>query len=229
MNLIFFKKIVKSCFFSMLACVCFICCDDSNSGSSENMITEFSVTIDNAEASFAEREISLNSVQLSPTINQSEKTITATVPYDANLSLIPEIKISDKASISPALGVRADFSRAVNYTVTAENGSTNTYAVRLTKAVKPTLMEATNSLRIGETATFKGYNLKVDGFKTQIKFVYLHATDSRVAAIIDAEPNAAGTEVTLVLPESLPKMTYWVSVIVGGVETDNEILNVASN
>jgi hypothetical protein len=51
--------------------------------------------------------------------------ITATFPKGTNVSnLITDIKVSDKATVSPASGVAQDFSndREVKFTVTAENG-----------------------------------------------------------------------------------------------------------
>ena len=224
MNVIF-NRIVKIFFLCIV--VCFFACNDENL-SSENQITEFSVAINDAEMFLIEGGISSKSVQLLATIDQSGKTITANVPFGVDLNLVPDIKISDKATITPASGAKQDFSKVVRYKVTAENESDNTYTVNLKTAKRPVIMDITNnSLQLGETAVFKGENLKLDGLKTQIKFVYLYDSAKRVAAILDAEPNAAGTEATLVLPESLPKQTYLVSIIVGGVETErDEILNV---
>lgn len=57
-------------------------------------------------------------------------TITATLPVGTDLTkLIPTITVSDKATVSPASGVAQDFSKAVTYTVTAENGTTQAYTV----------------------------------------------------------------------------------------------------
>ena len=227
MNIIF-KRTVKVFSFCMVACL--FACSEEDLKSSENQITEFSVTINDAEMVLSDKETSSKSVQLSAKINQSGKSITANVPFGADLNLVPNIKISDKAIITPASGTKQDFSKAVNYTVKAENESSNTYTVNLKPAGKPTITQVTNSLKLGEVATFEGQNLKIDGFKTQIKFVYLYAPDRGVVAILDAEPNAEGTSATLKLPESLPKQTYLVSIIVGGVETErDEILNVSSN
>ena len=63
-------------------------------------------------------------------INESSKTITATVPYGTNVTaLAPTIIISDKASVSPASGISKNFTNPVTYTVTAEDGSQANYTV----------------------------------------------------------------------------------------------------
>lgn len=67
------------------------------------------------------------------TIDASTKAITATVPAGTDLTkLVPTITISDKATVSPATGVAQDFSKEVNYTVTAEDGGTVVYKVNVT-------------------------------------------------------------------------------------------------
>jgi len=67
-------------------------------------------------------------------IDEGKRTITATVPASANLSaLAPTIAISTKATISPASGVAQDFTKPVNYTVTAEDGSKQVYEVKVEK------------------------------------------------------------------------------------------------
>ncbi|MBQ4819859.1 leucine-rich repeat domain-containing protein [Aquimarina sp. MMG016] len=63
-------------------------------------------------------------------INEETKTITALVPSGtAVTSLLPDVVVSEKATISPGSGIAQDFSNPVVYTVTAENGSTQDYNV----------------------------------------------------------------------------------------------------
>ncbi len=71
---------------------------------------------------------------LSPTVTATvdavAKTVMATVPFGTDIvKLVPTITVSDKATVSPASGVAQDFSKTVNYTVTAEDGTTAVYAV----------------------------------------------------------------------------------------------------
>lgn len=66
--------------------------------------------------------------------------ISAKLPSDVNLTqLTPEIKISEKAIVSPQSGIVQDFSKDVIYTVTAEDKSTQTYTVSVTKEKQPPL------------------------------------------------------------------------------------------
>lgn len=82
--------------------------------SSEKRITKFAFTSLNVEA----------------TILESTKIIKATVPMGTNVTALePWIVVSSMASVSPASGVVQNFSRAVTYTVTAEDGSTASYIV----------------------------------------------------------------------------------------------------
>ena len=82
------------------------------------------------------------------TIDQSAKKISLTLPSGTDITaLVPTIIISDKASISPASGIAQDFTKAVNYTVTAEDGSVQVYKVTVllqswfTEAMAATLIE----------------------------------------------------------------------------------------
>jgi len=67
------------------------------------------------------------------TINEADKTITANVPAGTPVTgLVPTIAVSDNASVTPASGVAQDFSTPVNYTVTAQDGSTQVYKLTVT-------------------------------------------------------------------------------------------------
>ncbi len=70
------------------------------------------------------------------TIDATAKTISATVASGTDVTkLVPTITLSDKATVSPASGVAQDFSKDVAYTVTAEDGTTQAYMVKVTKEV----------------------------------------------------------------------------------------------
>ncbi len=67
---------------------------------------------------------------ITATIDEVSKTITATVSYSANASLLtPSIEVSPDASVSP--DIAQDFSNPLVYTVTAEDGTTTDYQVTL--------------------------------------------------------------------------------------------------
>ena len=57
------------------------------------------------------------------TIDATGHTVALTVPFGTNVTaLVPTIVVSGGASVSPASGVAQDFTSAVTYTVTAEDG-----------------------------------------------------------------------------------------------------------
>lgn len=71
------------------------------------------------------------------TINEAGKTISLTVPYGTDVtSLVPTITHTG-TSISPDTGVVQDFTSPVEYTVAAEDGSTQKYTVTVTVAPAP--------------------------------------------------------------------------------------------
>lgn len=70
-------------------------------------------------------------------IDESNLTITITMPYGSNPNgLVPAI-VTSGGALSPASGVSQDFSSPVIYTVTAENGQTRTYNVDVLIANDP--------------------------------------------------------------------------------------------
>ncbi len=63
-------------------------------------------------------------------IDQITGNITLTVPFGTNLkTLVPTIKLSTLATVSPLSGVNQDFTNPVTYTVKAEDGTTKVYKV----------------------------------------------------------------------------------------------------
>ena len=67
------------------------------------------------------------------TIDNNAHTINLAVPKNTDVkNLVPTITTSNKATISPAAGSAQNFSSPVIYTVTAEDGSSQSYVVRVT-------------------------------------------------------------------------------------------------
>jgi|GEM_PF-488743 len=63
-------------------------------------------------------------------IDPARHTVTVTVPFGTDVTgLAPELTVSDKAAVTPASGVPQNFGSPVAYTVTAEDGSTQTWLV----------------------------------------------------------------------------------------------------
>jgi hypothetical protein len=72
------------------------------------------------------------------TINEAAKAITLTVPYGTNVTaLVPTIAISAEATIAPVSGAAQNFTNPVQYTVTAEDDSQQTYTVTVTVGERP--------------------------------------------------------------------------------------------
>lgn len=72
---------------------------------------------------------------VSGTIDTTDNTISVVVPDNTNVTaLVPTITISDNATISPASGAAQDFTNPVTYTVTAQDGSTQSYEVTVLPA-----------------------------------------------------------------------------------------------
>lgn len=64
-------------------------------------------------------------------INNNTGEITMELPVGTATSFAPVIEVSPFATVSPASGVKQDFSKTVTYVVTAENGNRNTYDVNV--------------------------------------------------------------------------------------------------
>ncbi|MEO6286850.1 MAG: PQQ-binding-like beta-propeller repeat protein [Dyadobacter sp.] len=121
------------------------------------------------------------------TIDPATKTISATVPAATDITkLVPTITISPKATISPATNVVQDFSKEVSYTVTAEDASTQSYKVVVTK----------------ETVTVSGDQViyaSTLGLSTNI----VQAIDNSGNKVFDFAESIPGFSVGSVTPESI--------------------------
>lgn len=109
---------IKSLSIIFLIMVCSACSLFENIESSKNDITEFAI----------------NNPWSAGSINSTTNEITVTVPYGTLLtSLTTEITHTGQ-SINPANGSEQNFTNPVEYTVTAENGSTQIYTVIVNSA-----------------------------------------------------------------------------------------------
>jgi len=71
-------------------------------------------------------------------IDQSVHTVALTVPFGTNVTaLAPTITLSRFATVAPASGVSRNFSAPLQYTVTAQDGSTQTYTATVHQAAQP--------------------------------------------------------------------------------------------
>jgi hypothetical protein len=74
-------------------------------------------------------------------INEADKTIQILVHFSTNLAQVSTIiTLSPQATVSPGSGTAVDFSQGpVEFTVTAQNGTTQVYTVTVTKKGKASL------------------------------------------------------------------------------------------
>jgi autotransporter-associated beta strand protein len=89
----------------------------------------------------------------------SKSDIRLTIPYATDITaLVPNIKVSDGATLAPESGVRRDFSTPQTYTVTARDGSTKNYVVTVNKTAISTAKEILTFTLPGTRATAMSQN-----------------------------------------------------------------------
>ena len=104
---------------------------------SENVVNQF---VDLVNSSSTDQIVSFkfaNNPSIDCKVVPGQSNIEATVPFDTDVTaLIPDIKVSDGATIYPNSGVVQDFSFGipVTYTLTAKDGTKNTYTVQIKKS-----------------------------------------------------------------------------------------------
>ncbi|MEM9075547.1 MAG: DUF5018 domain-containing protein [Bacteroidota bacterium] len=124
------------CFFVAISIILLCACSDDTSDEQQE------------RRSNANNIIGFEVLGISAKINQQENVISVIVLDDTDLTTItPTIIISESASVSPASGVTQDFSNTLQYTVTAEDGTTQSYAVTI------------NTLTFAFTIESKSYEL----------------------------------------------------------------------
>ena len=130
------KKIISKIVFTLLASIAIIGCSKDDSVITETDVEEVSKSSAKEILSFVfttDDNSGLNE-SVTATINESDKVIRATFPFGTDITnLIPTIKTSESASVSPEGS--QDFSSAITYTVTAEDGSEAEYMVTVSKEV----------------------------------------------------------------------------------------------
>lgn len=97
----------------------------------------WTVTVSKLAASSAKDIYSFRFEELTPAVNgvisNAEHTVSLVVPFGTDLTaLAPTIAVSDYATVSPASGAVQNFTSPVDYTVTAQDGSTQVWVVTVT-------------------------------------------------------------------------------------------------
>ncbi|WP_350286997.1 DUF5018 domain-containing protein [uncultured Croceitalea sp.] len=129
-------------------------------------------------------------------IDEDNKMIIAELPSGTLLTtLVPSIVISGGAKISPEIKVEQDFSEAVEYTVTAEDGSMAIYIVTVTvgksdaKQITSFVFQATENDELSQDV-----NAIIDEDKKEITAEMPSATD--VTALVPTVGVSLGAEVS---------------------------------
>ena len=101
-------------------------------GSTQNYTVKVTVVAPpkSTEKQILEFKFASLSPVVSATIDQTARKISATISVGVT-ALVPTITLSTKATVSPASGVAQNFTNPVSYTVTAEDGSMQTYEVTI--------------------------------------------------------------------------------------------------
>jgi hypothetical protein len=108
-----------------------------NAAVSENVVNQF---VDLVNSPSTDQIISFefaNNPSIDCKVVPGQWNIEATVPFYTDVTaLIPEIKVSDGATVYPNSGVVQDFSFGIpiTYMVTAKDGTKNTYIVQIKKS-----------------------------------------------------------------------------------------------
>ena len=92
----------------------------------------YTVTITRTPVATGRQILSFTYGAVAGTIDQVNGTISLGLPAGTSTTFAPAIRVSDFATVTPASGEAQDFSKPVQYKVTAQNGSTNTYTVTVT-------------------------------------------------------------------------------------------------
>jgi hypothetical protein len=147
-------------------------------------------------------------------IDEAARTITVVVPFGTDVTnLQPGIALSVEATVSPADGAAQDFTSAVEYTVTAGNGSINTYQVFVVVSLFP--LEIAH---IDKTTVTRGDKLTLIGtFAANNNSIDLHTGNvTKYLFPIEADENASS--ITVTIPATLDAGTYTLSVTANGNE-----------
>ena len=120
----------------------YISATDDNAGKAESLRTAVTVKPYEAPAGSEKALVSFTIPGQAgeSVIDEAAHTVTVTMPAGTDLTaLTPEITVSAGASVSPASGVEQDFTNGAAYTVTAEDGTSQTYTVSVVLESAPTV------------------------------------------------------------------------------------------
>ena len=115
------KRVISGFLIVTIGIIMFGCSKIDNPSNSAKAVSEFKFTDQNATGD----------------ISETTHTIAITVPYGTDVTSLTPTITHTGTSISPASGETQNFTNPVTYTVTAADGSTQTYQVTVTPALNP--------------------------------------------------------------------------------------------
>lgn len=188
--------LIKNYLYCLLVFVLFSCSkkDAEPAKSSAKSITSFAFN-------------SLNPA-VKASIDSVQHTIKATLPFGADASkLVPTITISSKATVSPTSGIVQDFTKPVTYTVTAEDGSSQSYVVN----VSVTKSSAKN-IKTFNFMAFPTIIVNVDSTKKTISATFPTGTDiTKLTPTITFSDKASVSPASGVIQDFTKPITYTVT------------------
>lgn len=156
-----------------------------------NEITSFSVTTD--------------STALEAAITEGNITLYCLYTIDLPDSVAPVITLSENASISPASGAYIPLEDGVNYTVTAQDGSTADYSLNvIINQPTPDITETDINGIYGQAISLPVSNCLLDISKTTVYFIdSRNSTETSVVvnSIVDHNGDGFGETFSISLPE----------------------------
>ena len=106
--------------------------------SEDGDVHTYKVTITRTPVATGNRILSFAYGSIEGDIDQVNGTITLALPAGSLVSFAPTITVSPFATVTPASGEKQDFKKPVTYTVTSQEGYTNTYTVTVSVSQEPT-------------------------------------------------------------------------------------------
>ncbi|MGI6605713.1 MAG: Ig-like domain-containing protein [Peptococcia bacterium] len=181
----------------------------AESGATREYTVSFTVALDSAKAitgfKFESSQNDLGAEDVIGTIDETAKTITATVPYGTGVTSLTPTITHTGVSISPESGIAQDFTNSVTtpvkYTVTAANGTTAVYDITVYIALNDEVR--LSKFEIGgqdvkESAgvnTDAGATLAVSNF-TNFKGIAVQAIDPNASVTVTLKRGETETTVT---------------------------------
>ena len=107
--------------------------DNNQTDGTNNQASDTAATAQGSDKSIVSFTLSGLTPEVDGVIDYDNYTINLNVPAGTDLtSLTPTISIPADATVSPLSGVSQDFTDPITYTVTAQDGSTQSYTVTVT-------------------------------------------------------------------------------------------------